>query len=222
MGYSAAAFADASEVPVARRSEMMEEMNAIIAKNWILYEPHWTSSRTPFEREFGIILLYFHNKIIAFSVYKRFRIGGMLALYRSGSEVLPQHQGRGLYHFLTATSIELTASDLQPEESEILYAWRTRNPIIWAANSKICSRLVPSLHDGVEDGELQEAATEICGALYPGQILETPAMIMRGCYDHIIHRGQKSRGTVAMIQDVIEREIPDPRDALFSVGIVRL
>ncbi|MDO9560688.1 MAG: hypothetical protein Q7J60_03630 [Bradyrhizobium sp.] len=198
----------------------MDAMNNIIAINWQATEPHWTPASSPFDRKFSLILVYDASGLVAFSVYRRLRIAGRPAVYRSGTEVLPIHQGRGLYGFFT-TEI-LKSSGATDGDDGILYGWRTRNPIVWAANARICAKATPSLLGGAEDTALQAAGVEMCGLLYPGKHLEIPGMIMRGAYGHIKHHRQAYHGKAALVDAAMQLVIPDSADALFSVGLVRL
>ena len=114
-------------------------MNNIIAVNWQATEPHWTADSSPFDRKFSLILVYDASGLVAFSVYRKLRIAGGRAIYRSGTEVLPAHQGRGLYGFFT-TEILRSSGAADNGDSGVLYGWRTRNPIVWAANARICEK----------------------------------------------------------------------------------
>jgi hypothetical protein len=214
-------FPDASVVREADQSGVMNAMNGIIATNWNATEPHWTGSSSPFDSKYSLILVYDRSGLAAFSVYRLLRIAGCLAIYRSGTEVLPAHQGRGLYGFFTSEILKrFKAAD--QERAGILYGWRTRNPIVWAANAKICQKVTPSLLSDVHDPALQAACVEMCSSLYPGKALEVPSMIMRGAYGHIKHHRQAYRGTASLVDEAMSRIIPDSADALFSVGYARL
>ena len=103
----------------------------------------------------------------------------------------------------------------------ILYGWRTRNPIVWAANARICEKVTPSLLADTQDAVLQAACVEMCALLYPGKSLEIPGMIMRGAYGHIKHHRQAYHGAASLVDAAMQRIIPDSADALFSVGLVR-
>jgi hypothetical protein len=198
----------------------MDAMNAIIAANWRATEPHWTATSSPCDRKYSLILVYDLSGLVAFSVYRVMSVANRSAIYRSGTEVLPAHQGRGLYGFFTSQILsrpEISAS----EDGVVLYGWRTRNPIVWAANAKICDRVAPSLLGDRADPQLQAAGIEMCQALYPGKQLEMPGMIMRGAYGHIKHNRQSYHGTASVIDAAISRLIPNSSDALFSVGYAR-
>jgi hypothetical protein len=217
--YATYSFPDASLVSQRERQPLMAAMNNIIATNWQATEPHWTAACSPFDSQLSLILVYASSGLVAFSVYRTLRIAGQPAIYRSGTEVLPAHQGRGLYGFFTT---EILKSSGAPENAGILYGWRTRNPIVWAANARICEKVTPSLLDDSEDAGLQAACVEMCSVLYPGKSLEFPGMIMRGAYSHIKHHRQAYYGAASVVDAAMLRLIPDSADALFSVGIARV
>jgi len=218
--YTIYSFPDASRIAAADRQPLMDAMNAIIAINWKATEPHWTAASSPCEKKYSLILVYDHTGLVAFSVYRVLNIADRQAIYRSGTEVLPAHQGRGLYGFFTSHILKRTNAP-EAGDGAVLYGWRTRNPIVWAANAKICDRVAPALLGDKADPTLQAACVEMCQALYPGKQLEVPGMIMRGAYGHIKHNRQAYHGTASVIDAAISRLIPDAADALFSVGYAR-
>ena len=219
--YAIYSFPDASLVSQGERRPLMDAMNGIIAVNWQATEPHWTAEASPFDGKFSLILVYAGSGLVAFSVYRKLRLAAGPAIYRSGTEVLPAHQGRGLYGFFTAEVLKSSgAADIS--DSGILYGWRTRNPIVWAANAKICENVTPSLLGNTQDPALQAACVEMCSLLYPGKDLEVPSMIMRGAYGHIKHHRQAYHGTASLVDAAMSRMIPASADALFSVGYARV
>jgi len=218
--YAIYSFPDASLVSPGERRPLMDAMNGIIAVNWKATEPHWTAEASPFDRKFSLILVYASSGLVAFSVYRKLRLAAGPAIYRSGTEVLPAHQGRGLYGFFTSEVLRSSGA-ANTAESGILYGWRTRNPIVWAANAKICAKVTPSLLGDAENPGLQAACVEMCSLLYPGRPLELPTMIMRGAYGHIKHHRQAYHGTASLVDAAMSRLIPDSADALFSVGFAR-
>ena len=218
--YATYSFPDASLVSPGERQPLMEAMNNIIATNWKTTEPHWTAASSPFDRKFSLILVYDASGLVAFSVYRKLRIAGRLSIYRSGTEVLPAHQGRGLYGFFT-TEVLKSAGASDNSDAGILYGWRTRNPIVWAANARICEKVTPSLLGDTRDAALQAASVEMCSLLYPGKSLEIPSMIMRGAYGHIKHHRQVYHGAASLVDVAMQRMIPDSADALFTVGLAR-
>jgi hypothetical protein len=220
-GYAIYRYPDASLVAPRDRRSLVDAMNNIIAVNWRATDPHWTDASSPFDRKFSLILAYDASGLVAFSVYRKLRIGGRHSIYRSGTEVLPAHQGRGLYGFFTSEVLKDSGA-ADSNDNGILYGWRTRNPIVWAANAKICDKVAPSLLGDVKDTALQAACVEMCALLYPGKGLEIPGMIMRGAYGHIKHHRQAYHGAVSLIDAAMQRLIPDSADALFTVGFARV
>src|SRR5713226_700032 len=109
--YATYSFPDASLVCRSERQPLMDAMNNIIAVNWEATEPHWTAASSPFDSKFSLILVYASSGLVAFSVYRTLRIAGQPAIYRSGTEVLPAHQGRGLYGFFTSEVLRSSAAD---------------------------------------------------------------------------------------------------------------
>ncbi len=218
--YTVHSFSDASQICDCDRTAVMDAMNGIIAINWKAREPHWTAASSPFDPKYGLILVYDRSGLAAFSVYRVLQVAGSRAIYRSGTEVLPAHQGRGLYGFFTTEVLKRSAT-ADGGAGTVLYGWRTRNPIVWAANAKICEKVAPALLGEAPDPALQAACVEMCASLYPGKALELPAMIMRGAYGHIKHNRQTYYGTASLVEEAMLRIIPDSADALFSVGCTR-
>jgi hypothetical protein len=219
--YAVYSFPDASRISRGEQQPLMDAMNNIIAINWKATEPHWTAAASPFDKKFSLILVYARSGLVAFSVYRRLRISGGPAIYRSGTEVLPAHQGRGLYGFFT-TEVLKSSGAADNGDAGILYGWRTRNPIVWAANARICEKVVPCLLGDTQDAAMQAACVEMCSLLYPGKSLEIPGMIMRGAYGHIKHHRQAYHGAASLVDAAMSRIIPDSADALFSVGFARV
>jgi hypothetical protein len=218
--YAVHSFPDASRIGRSDRQPLMDAMNGIIAVNWKVTEPHWTTASSPFDNKYSLILVYDGARLVAFSVYRVLRVSGRPAVYRSGTEVLPAHQGRGLYGFFTSEVLRCSGASGNGDGG-LLYGWRTRNPIVWAANAKICEKVTPSLLDDAQDPALQAACVEMCSSLYPGKPLEVPGMIMRGAYGHIEHHRQAYHGAASLVDTAMSRLIPNSADALFSVGYVR-
>src|SRR5664279_1337293 len=108
--YRVSSFPDASRIERADQQAVMEAMNGIIAVNWQATEPHWTATSSPFDKKYGLILVYDSAGLAAFSVYRVLQVAGRIAVYRSGTEVLPAHQGRGLYRFFTTEILKRTGA----------------------------------------------------------------------------------------------------------------
>jgi hypothetical protein len=221
LDYEVFSFPDASQIGEVDRPALMGAMNNIIAVNWSAAEPHWTKASSPFASRYSLILVCDRSGLLAFSVYRILHVAGRAAVYRSGTEVLPAHQGRGLYGLFTAEILKHAAT-ANPGRTNVLYSWRTRNPIVWASNANICEKVAPTLLGAPQDPALQAMGVEMCSALYPGKSLELPSMIMRGAYGHIKHHRQSYHGMAALVDAAMTRIIPDSADALFSVGLARI
>ncbi|WP_168226414.1 hypothetical protein [Bradyrhizobium sp. SK17] len=219
--YAVYSLPDASRMEIRDRQPLMDAMNGIIAINWQAREPHWTAASSPFDKKYSLILVYGGAGLVAFSVYRILKMSAGLGIYRSGTEVLPAHQGRGFYGFFTSEVLRCSGA-AERADGNVLYGWRTRNPIVWAANAKICEKVSPSLLDDAQDPALQAACVEMCTSLYPGKPLELPDMIMRGAYGHIKHHRQAYHGTASLVDAAMSRKIPNSADALFSVGYARV
>ena len=219
--YAVYSLPDASRMEIRDRQPLMDAMNGIIAINWQAREPHWTAASSPFDKKYSLILVYGGAGLVAFSVYRILKMSAGLGIYRSGTEVLPAHQGRGFYGFFTSEVLRCSGA-AERADGNVLYGWRTRNPIVWAANAKICEKVSPSLLDDAQDPALQAACVEMCTSLYPGKPLELPDMIMRCAYGHIKHHRQAYHGTASLVDAAMSRKIPNSADALFSVGYARV
>ena len=219
--YAVYSFPDASRIRLSDRQPLMDAMNGIIDVNWRATEPHWTPASSPFDGKYSLILVYDGSGLVAFSVYRMLEISDGLAIYRSGTEVLPAHQGHGLYGFFTSEVLKCSGA-AENGDGTVLYGWRTRNPIVWAANAKICEKVTPSLLGDTQDPRLQAACVKMCSSLYPGKPLEVPEMIMRGAYGHIKHHRQAYHGAASLVDAAMSRMIPNSADALFSVGYARV
>ena len=196
--YTVYSFPNASHIAASDRQPLMDAMNGIIAVNWKATEPHWTAASSPFDSKYSLILVYDGSGLIAFSVYR------VLRDLRRTCDLSQRHRGASRpsgprpLRVLHLGSAEIARRAAEKGEGCVLYGWRTRNPIVWAANAKICEKVTPSLLGDAQDPALQAACVEMCSSLYPGKPLEVPGMIMRGAYGHIKHHRQDlSRHSVA-------------------------
>src|SRR3979411_448748 len=138
--YATYSFPDASLVSQGERQSLMDAMNNIIAINWKATEPHWTAASSPFDSKFSLILVYARSGLVAFSVYRTLRVAGQPAIYRSGTEVLPAHQGRGLYGFFT-TEVLKSAGASDNSDAGILYGWGRSHTLDWGENTRVTDKL---------------------------------------------------------------------------------
>jgi len=164
-----------------------------------------------------LVLVTDNQKTVAFSVYRIFELNGVPVIYRSGTEVLPEYQGQGLYALITKNILK-SMFEGSSSCDRIYYCWRTRNPIVWKVNSALCTKLVPNLIGGDRDEELENAGSQIAGILYPGTPLEMPAMLMRGVYGHITYHFAPKHASAILVNAAIEAVAPNSADAIFSLG----
>jgi hypothetical protein len=172
-----------SEVPEARRDFLLERIGIIMATNWRSTKAHWSREHSPFHDDFGLAFFHKDGEIIGYFIYKRLALDGLPVLYGSGTAVLSSHQGQGCYQMMQRQALIAEWSAISPEINEIYFAWRTRNPALGLACSRLCKALVPSLRDGQEDPEMQDACLRLARAIYPGCSIEPPWMIMRNVFD---------------------------------------
>src|SRR5712672_674821 len=118
--YATYSFPDASLVSQGERQSLMDAMNNIIAVNWKATEPHWTADSSPFDSKLRLILVYARYGLNDIYVYNTLRVAGRPAIYLSGTEVLPVHQGLGLYRFFT-TEVLKSADSPDDGDACILY-----------------------------------------------------------------------------------------------------
>lgn len=217
--YQLDVFRSAVDIPEHCRAGIIDLLNQIISTNWKLDSPWWSASETPFQDGWGIGLVRLGEQIAGFSIWRRLTVNGQPAICRSGIELRPEHQRKGLFGLLLKGILEAELAAV-PEGSEIYYTWRTRNPVAWSAHAKTCERLLPSLSDGQGDHTLKDIAIQIAQVLYPGRELEYPDMIIRNSYPNITYYSQPSYESDAALTETFRRLVPDTRDAIFTVGTV--
>jgi hypothetical protein len=215
--YTIQVFPHAPAIPLHCRPAIIDLLNSIIARNWQITTPHWTEDHSPFCEGYGLVLVTDKQKTIAFSVYRLLEIDGIPVIYRSGTEVLPEYQGQGLYGFITKNILRSIFADDQSRD-RIYYCWRTRNPIVWKINSALCTKIVPDLIGGDSSKELENACHQIAATLYPDAQLEMPHMLMRGVYGHITYHSEPKHSSAMEVNAAIEAVAPNSADAIFSLG----
>ncbi|MGO4714377.1 hypothetical protein [Bradyrhizobium sp. 2TAF24] len=217
--YQLDVFRSAVDIPGHCRSGIIDLLNEIISTNWRLDSPWWSASETPFKDGYGIGLVRLDNDIAGFSIWRRLTINNQPAICRSGIELRPEHQRKGLFGLLLKGILDAELSAV-PAGSEIYYTWRTRNPVAWSAHARVCKRLLPSLSEGIGDDTLKDAAIQIARTLYPDRELEFPDMIIRNSYPNITYHSQPAYESDGELTATFRRVIPDTRDAIFTIGTI--
>ncbi len=217
--YQLDVFRSAIEIPEHCRAGIIDLLNDIISTNWRLDSPWWSESDTPFKDGYGIGLVRLADQVAGFSIWRRLSINGRPAICRSGIELRPEHQRKGLFGLLLKGILDAELSAV-PEGSEIYYTWRTRNPVAWSAHARACKRLLPSLADGKGDESLKDVAIQIARVLYPDRDLEFPNLIIRNSYPSITYYSQPSYESDSALTETFRRVVPDVGDGIFTVGTV--
>ena len=224
--YELTLYARADEVPPDRRSVMLERCDEILAASWDMTLPVWAGRLSVFSRDFGIVLVLGDGEPVGFSIYRRVTVDRSRVLYRAGTNFLPAHHGHGLYS--TLRDLVITTELCEPGLGTaplVYYAWRTRNPIVWESNAKVCTALVPSLLEGGSEPRLLDVARRAAAVLHPQDALEVPSMIMRHAYRTVgltykaqpRHRDPRIDALFAG-----NAELADPSHAIFSLGALDL
>jgi hypothetical protein len=168
----------------------------------------------------GIVLAARGHETVGFSIYRRFCIDEAHGVYRALTLIAPDHQGRGLYGAIRKCVLPDEVADAG--YPSFYYAWRTRNPIVWFANARLCRRVVPGLGEVQPDPQLFELARKAAALLLPGRVLEVPAMVMRAVYRPRCC-GSEQRHPDARLdaQFRASSRLSDSGDALFAFGELR-
>jgi hypothetical protein len=209
-----------SEIPEARRDFLLDRIESIMASNWHFTKRHWSREDSPFHDEYGLVFASTNAEIVGYSIYKRLVLDGTPALYRAGAAVAVSHQRDGFYRRMSQ-AILTTEWSARPGVEEMYLAWRTRNPLIWAANARLCKAVVPSIVDGQMDAQFQEVCLRLAHQLYPDCPIEPPAMIMRNVYEHLTYIDEPYDHFASPISAWYANAVPNPGDAVFSVGTVQ-
>lgn len=119
------------------------------------------------------------GELVAFSVYRRLILDAVLIVHRETTNVIPAVQGRGVWAAFTRR----LRLDLAPSGGRLHLALRTRNPIIYMANYRVCEAMVPDLfRQGLSDPSLEDLAHRAAERLYPHLDLHRPSMVMPDAY----------------------------------------
>ncbi len=211
---------DGSSVPESRRDVILDDIARIMSSNWHSTQRHWTRADSPFHGDHGLLLAHVDGQAVGYSIYKRVTHDGTLALYRAGAAVVASHQRGG--HYRRMSEAMLAAEwNAHPEAARLYLAWRTRNPLIWEANARCCVAVAPSIADGQTDTALEAAGLRLARSLYPDCPIAPPAMVMRDVYSHLAYLHEPYDQVTSPVASWYAAAVPDPADAVFSIGIVR-
>jgi hypothetical protein len=209
-------FRSGSDVPAFEQSGILDDIERIMSTNWSFTRRHWSDEDSPFHPEYGIVLLVQDGIHVGYSIYKRLKIDGNAVIYRAGTAVSSDHHGKGLYRMMTVATLE--AEKIQDNHAPLYLSWRTRNPVIWTMNSRLCRSVVPSPQDAGKFPELEALCAQIAAALYPGVPLRAPHMVMPDVYEHLTERRQNYTHLDQKVVKWFADALPDPASAILSVG----
>jgi hypothetical protein len=181
--------------------------------------PHWSNEHSPFVGDYVFLVAQVGGRVIGYSVLKCFELLDGPGIYRAGSEIHGDYQGHGIYR---AFADLILSSDLWPagHRGTRYYAWRTRNPIVWASNAKLCREVVPSLVGGCCGDLLVKRCHELCRQLFPDQPIEHPSMIMRNIYPNIHYFVQPTHRSDNALNRAFSPDRLGRSDGIMSLGVL--
>jgi hypothetical protein len=110
------------------------------------------------------------RSIAGFLSFRRLRFDGTRAVFLNFINILHAHHGKGLYAALARELIR--DHQIWAGDRPLFYCWRTRNPVMWFANARLCTRITPDLLDGEVDLELRALAARAAQTAYPHNALD--------------------------------------------------
>lgn len=210
-----------SGVPEARRDELLDRINRVIATNWRSSKSTWWSrEHSPFHDDFGMALFHAGDQTLGYFIYQQLSLDGVPVFYGAGTAVVASQHGRNLYPTLQAHAMAAAWRALEPTPDQVYVAWRTRNPAIWISNSRYCKAVTPSLRDGEDDPVLQDACLRLAHTMYPGCPIESPSMVMHNVFDDLVELRPPRRYPDGSVGARLTEMLANPSDAIFSLGIV--
>ncbi|MCF4130066.1 hypothetical protein [Methylobacterium sp. SyP6R] len=212
---------DASALSDPERSRVLTDILDVMETCWDFdrdgVAQAFGAENFPFQSGYGVVFCHRGRRAVGYSIFFRVPLGTDHALYRAGAAVRPEERGRSCYRLLT--EIMLREGFPADDTGTRYLAWRTRNPFVWQFNARLCREVAPAPLS-LGSAHLREACERIARIVYPRQLLLVPKMIMRDVY---LHLSEKRPGTALdpTIDAWLSRTIPNPRDAIFAVGMLR-
>jgi hypothetical protein len=160
------------------------------------------------------------GELVAFSLYRRVVLDSALIVHRETTNVLPVAQARGVWTAFTRRLLHDSAA----AGGRLHLALRTRNPIIYMANYRVCEAIVPDLfRPGLTDPSLEDLAHRAAERLYPHLDLHRPSMVMHGAYEGADYReAPRHRDDEVNSRFFCVPGLEVPTSALFVLGRVQL
>lgn len=169
-----------SAIPPAERPALAETFDRLAETIWQKDERFWREFPDLWSDRMGSVLARTDGELVGFFLYERVVVDDKSIFYIHGINVHPRLQSSGLQGQLWTKAVPYEAAHARA--GTIYVAARTRNPLILAIISRICSKLIPGPDPVNDDPELRTLALRVSETLYPGVRVEQPLMIIRDAY----------------------------------------
>jgi hypothetical protein len=174
----------ASVVPIYERLELASWMDLLTDQIWDKDPQLFHKMQDSlFSDDDGLMIISLNasnGSIVGFLSFRRLKLDDAHTLFLNFINILPMHHGSGLYAFLARELIRdhRTWAGRRP----LFYCWRTRNPVMWFANARLCTRIMPDLLDGRVDAELCALAARAARQIYPHNSFDPTTFGMSDSY----------------------------------------
>ena len=169
-----------SAIPPAERSALAETFDRLAETIWRKDDRFWREFPDLWSDMMGSVLARADGELVGFFLYQRLVVDDKSIFYIHGINVHPRLQSSGLQAQLWAKAVPYEVA--RARGGTIYLAARTRNPLVLAIASRICSKIVPGPDPENDDPALRALALRVSEALYPGVHVEQPLMIIRDAY----------------------------------------
>jgi hypothetical protein len=216
--YACTVLPNGADVPPDQRTAILGTFDEIMDELWhkdpLLFR---NQEKRLFADDHGFVIVSLDARAVGFLLYRRLTVGGEHVLYRSATHVRRAHHGRGLNRLMSERLLSLEYGE--GTDGPVYIAWRTRNPIVWDWNRRLCSRVVPDLVTGDNDPALVPRCVRAAGVLFPHLTVELPSMIMRGAYPLLsVREPQHHRDRRLDALFFENTSLANSDDAIFSFG----
>jgi GNAT superfamily N-acetyltransferase len=171
-----------------------------------------------FNETTGVALATDHDRLVAYSIYKRVQMFGKTVLHSASTTVRPEYQSAGLRSRFLKSIVH--AEQCFDSPGSMFLSVRTRNPINWHVFSRCCDPIVPDYRNGsMIEAELVDLGVAVAKEIYPTLDLERPTMIMRNAFDWLRYLNQPLHKD-AKINEAFFRDLSGT-DGIFAIGRAR-
>lgn len=208
-----------SAIPAAAQPALAEEFDRLAETIWRKHDRFWREFPKLWSDEMGSVFARDDGELVGFFLYQRLVVDGKSICYIHGINVHPRLQASGLAAQLWVKAVPYEAT--HSVGGTVHLAARTRNPLVLAMASRVCSKLVPGPDPATDDPELRTLALRVSETLYPGVHVEQPLMIIRDAYtDFSYLRPQHHRDRA--VDAKIYGDQLGARDVYFMLGVLRV